>query len=641
MALLRLEYEYEKKEYEQATRQQGIENNVRRGNCWFPCSVGRSWYNSMDRLAVEVTRPDSREDDHNFEYGRTVCFFRRDYWGRIRFLPFRATVNYAGQDRMVILLPDERALTLLQEGDTDLLGVQLFFDEKTYRLMFEALERVIDARDGRLWELREIIHGSRPLQDPLHLPTVSLPWLNPSQQQAVNKVLCAKDCAVVHGPPGTGKTTTLVEAVGEVLKRETQVLVCAQSNMAVDWISSQLNERGYNVLRIGNPSRVTDRMLSFTYERRFEAHPDYPALWKIRRTVRQLLSSGKHNGEAAHQKINRLKDRAEDLEFRIRTELLGQCRVIACTLAGSASPLLYGIHFHTLFIDEAAQALEAACWIAIRRADRVILAGDHQQLPPTIKSPEAMAGGLGRTLMEQIVKNKPECVSLLTVQYRMNEELMRFSSDWFYGGKLQAAPEVRNRSLLDELDYPLVWVNSDKIAAVDAVAEDAEEEAKAALPALQEETDSEPVEWGEEFTPNRYGRANRAEAVITLRSLEQYVERIGMRRIKDENIDFGIISPYRAQVQYLRSLLRSRKALRPIRDAITINTVDSFQGQERDVVIISLVRANEQGEIGFLRDLRRMNVAMTRARMKLIIIGSASTLCRHRFYRELYRRCHK
>lgn len=616
-----MEYEYEKNEFEQTTQHGGVGRLVKRGDCWMPCRVGRSWYNSMDRLAVEVFRSEDTEIEHNFEYGRTVCFFLSDYWGRLRYLPFRATVSYAEKDRMVVVLPDEQALNRLQSIGTETLGVQLFFDETTYRLMFEALDKVIAAKEGRLWELREIFHSNRPLQRPLSLPPVALPWLNASQEKAVNMVLCAKDCAVVHGPPGTGKTTTLVEAIGEVLKRETQVMVCAQSNMAVDWIASQLHERGYNVLRIGNPTRVTEGMLSFTYERRFEAHPDYPALWNIRRTIRQLRSARGHKGEAVHQKISRLKDRAEDIEFRIRTDLFNQCRIVACTLAGSANPLLYGQHFHTLFIDEAAQALEAACWIALRRADRVILAGDHQQLPPTIKCPKAMEGGLGRTLMEQIVKNKPECVSLLTVQYRMNEELMRFSSEWFYEGKLEAAPEVRHRSLLDELDSPLVWVDSDE--------------------AVPQESDSAPQAKGEEFSGNNYGRINKAEAALTVRVLTDYVERVSMRRAIDERIDFGVISPYRAQVQYLRHLLRSNKELRPLRDAITVNTVDSFQGQERDVVVISLVRANDAGQIGFLRDLRRMNVAMTRARMKLIIIGSASTLCRHRFYRALYERCHK
>lgn len=288
------------------------------------------------------------------------------------------------------------------------------------------------------------------------------PWLNATQEEAVNKVLHAKDVAIVHGPPGTGKTTTLVEAVYETLHRENQVLVCAQSNMAVDWISEKLVDRGVSVLRIGNPSRVNDKMLSFTYERRFESHPDYPQLWSIRKAIRELYARSRKGAEreAVRQKINSLKDRATELEIRINESLFSEARVIACTLVGSANRLLTGQKFGTLFIDEAAQALEAACWIPIRKADRVILAGDHCQLPPTVKAPEALRAGLGHTLMQTIVKNKPDTVSLLKLQYRMNDEIMRFSSEWFYGGMLQSAPEVKYRSILD-FDTPIEWINTE------------------------------------------------------------------------------------------------------------------------------------------------------------------------------------
>lgn len=616
LELLKLEYEYEKKEYERTTQMVGVGRKIRKGDCWFPVRVGRSYYNSLDRLVVEIGRSDNEDVDHNFEYGKTVCFFIEDGAGMLRYLPFRTTICYAEENRMVIHMPDESCLAQIKSAER--LGVQLFFDETTYQLMFDALQRVMNAQDGRLAELKELFHGNRKLESPLHAMPIRMPWLNKRQEDAVNKVLVCKDVAIVHGPPGTGKTTTLVEAIGEVLRRETQVLVCAQSNTAVDWIAEQLSDRGVSVLRIGNPTRVTDKMLSFTYERRFEAHPDYPTLWTIRRTIRQLYSASKSKrSEAFHQKISRLRERADEIETRITHSLFDQSRVIACTLAGSANALLNGIRFHTLFIDEAAQALEAACWIAIQKADRVIFAGDHQQLPPTIKNPIAQSGGLSRTLMEHIAEYRPECVTLLTTQYRMNETLMRFSSDWFYEGKLEAAPSVKHRSLIDEFDHPLVWISSD----------------------LRADSDDASQEYGEETTGYNYGRVNKDEALMTLNALKEYIETVGMKRATEENIDFGIISPYRAQVQYLRKLFFSCKELKPLRRQVSINTVDSFQGQERDVIIISLVRANEGGNIGFLGDLRRMNVAMTRARAKLIIIGSASTLCKHKFYRELYKRC--
>ena len=620
LELLRLEYDYEKKAYENEAQLMGVGRKVKRGDCWHPIALGRSYYNSLDRFVVEILRTGETDIEHNFEYGKTVCFFCEDGSGMLHYLPFRAQVSYAEEDRMVVILPDEAALSQLQSAER--LGVQIFFDETTYRLMFDALKRVIAAKDGRLFELKDLFHGNRPLAEPTKLTPVRMPWLNYRQENAVNKVLACKDVAIVHGPPGTGKTTTLVEAIDEVLKRESQVMVCAQSNTAIDWISEQLAERGISVLRVGNPTRVTDKMLSFTYERRFEAHADYPTLWSVRRTIRQLYSQPRgKRGENFHQKISRLKDRADEIEFRIRQDLMNQCRVVACTLAGSASPLLHGQHYHTLFIDEAAQAMEAACWIALQKADRVVLAGDHQQLPPTIKCPAAMRGGLGRTLMEQIVEHRPQCVTLLTVQYRMNEELMRFSSEWFYEGKLEAAPSVRDRSIIDQFDNPLVWIDSD-------------------IKADSDQPDSKP-QWvyGEEYSGSNYGRINKSEAQLTLSALTDYTSRIGMRRLTEEGIDIGIISPYRAQVQYLRKIIYSHKGLKPLRCNISINTVDSFQGQERDVIIVSLVRANEEGQVGFLSDLRRMNVAMTRARMKLIIIGSASTLCKHKFYRELYKRC--
>ena len=429
--LLRMEYEYEKETFRQQTETMGIGRKIKRGMCWYPLSVGRSYYNSLNQLVVEVERREDKEIEHVFEFGRPVCFFTQDASERLHYFNFVGTVNYVDEDRMVVVLPGASALMDIQHADR--LGVQLYFDETTYRLMFEALGQVIKAKNNRLAELRDIFHGTQKTSTFTFAPT-RFPWLNATQEEAVNKVLHAKDVAIVHGPPGTGKTTTLVEAIYETLHRENQVLVCAQSNMAVDWISEKLVDRGVPVLRIGNPTRVNDKMLSFTYERRFESHPDYPQLWSIRKDIRDLHGQNRKgaNRESIRQKINSLKDRATELEIRINADLFSEARVIACTLTSSANRVLMGMKFGTLFIDEAAQALEAACWIAIRKADRVVLAGDHQQLPPTIKCIEAMRGGLDKTLMQHIVQNKPEAVSLLKIQYRMNDEIMRFSSDWFY-----------------------------------------------------------------------------------------------------------------------------------------------------------------------------------------------------------------
>ena len=602
--LLKMEYDYEKEQFKQQTEVMGIGRKIKRGMCWYPVSLGRSYYNALNQFVVEVERREDKDIEHLFEYGRPVCFFTALPGGNLNYLNFVATVNYVEDDRMVVILPGPEALVALQSRDE--LGVQLYFDETSYRLMFEAMNQVISAKNNRLAELRDIFHGTQP-SSTFSFQPVRFPWLNATQDAAVNKVLHAKDVAIVHGPPGTGKTTTMVEAIYETLHRENQVLVCAQSNMAVDWISEKLVDRGVSVLRIGNPSRVNDKMLSFTYERRFESHPDYTQLWGIRKAIRDLYAQMRKRSdrEAVRTKINSLKDRANELEIRINADLFSEARVIACTLVSSANRLLMGQKFGTVFIDEAAQALEPACWIAIRKADRVILAGDHCQLPPTVKCPQSVRGGLGHTLMQSIVKNKPETVSLLTLQYRMNDEIMRFSSDWFYDGRLQAAPEVKYRGILD-YDTAIEWVNT------------------------------EGMDCNEEFVGESYGRINKAEAELSVGKLKDYIQKIGKERFLDERIDIGLISPYKAQVQYLRGLIRRDAFFKPYRQAITVNTVDGFQGQERDVIIISLVRANEEGNIGFLNDLRRMNVAMTRARMKLVIMGDASTLTKHAFYSKLF-----
>lgn len=604
--LLQREYEYEKEVYRQQTQQAGIARRVQQGVCWYPVAVGGNRYNSLNQLTLEITRTVPDDNDHLFEYGRPVCFFSQQSDGTLRYFGFSAVISYVKEDKMVVVMPDLGAISELRKSFD--LGVQLYFDDTSYRTMFEALNEVRNAKENRTAYLREVLLGKQPAARREMYPQ-RFPWLNVSQESAVNKVLAARDVAVVHGPPGTGKTTTLVEAVYETLHRENQVLVCAQSNTAVDWIAEKLLDRGVNVLRIGNPTRINDKMLSFTYERRFEAHPDYPELWKLRKTVREMagrLRKGNPDSrEAIQTRLTKWRSRITELEININEQLFSEARVIASTLVGTAGRVLERKRFTTLFIDESAQALEAACWIAISRADRVILAGDHCQLPPTIKCIEAARGGLDRTLLQKVTLRKPEVVSMLNIQYRMNEEIMHFPSAWFYHDELQAAPEVRERGIL-AYDTPMVW------------------------------TDTAGQEFYERGVAGGVGRINTGEAELLAGELKRYMEKIGEQRILDENIDFGVISAYRAQVRYLRQMLKQDAFFRPFRRLITIHTVDGFQGQERDVIFISLVRANEEGQIGFLNDLRRMNVAITRARMKLVILGDSETLTKHPFYKALY-----
>lgn len=663
--LLQLEYYTEKEAFRKLTEQMGMQRKVKRGDAWFPLQVGKSFYNSLNQTAIEVFRTSDQDIEHNFEFGRPVMFFMVKKMGKnenqdnaalqqsenasdanhkvqnsnlkvqsIKYFSFTGTVSYVDGDRMVVTVPDSAPLLELQQS-TDPIGVQLSFDETSYKLMFEALDRVMKAKNNRLAYLRDLFY-SHQKAGRFSFEPMKFPWLNPTQERAVNEVLWAKDVAIVHGPPGTGKTTTLVEAINETLMRESQVLVCAQSNMAVDWISEKLVDRGINVLRIGNPTRVNDKMLGFTYERRFESHPDYPQLWAIRKAIRELRKNRKKGSENYHQKMDRLKSRAAEIEIRINAELFGEARVIACTLVGSAHRLLEGMKFGTLFIDEAAQALEAACWIPMRRASRVILAGDHCQLPSTVKSIAALRAGLGKTLMERIAENKPEVVTLLKIQYRMNDEIMRFSSDWFYGGKVESAPQIKYRSVLD-YDHPITWIDtSNEENQITIEGEDAPEDSASTSSSVSAANQNSDLNFKEQFVGESFGRINKAEAELTLLTLAEYFTKIGKQRVLEERIDVGIISPYRAQVQYLKKLIKKYEFFKPYRRLISVNTVDGFQGQERDVILISLVRSNDEGQIGFLKDLRRMNVAMTRARMKLIILGNKDTMTKHPFYKKLW-----
>ena len=671
--LLQLEYYTEKEAFRKLTEQMGMQRKVKRGDAWFPLRVGKSFYNSLNQTAIEVFRTSDQDIEHNFEFGRPVMFFRSEerrvkseefnsktssnsssktqekgqensslftHHSSLKYFSFTGTVSYVDGDRMVVTVPDSAPLLDLQQS-TEPIGVQLSFDETSYKLMFEALDRVMKAKNNRLAYLRDLFY-SHQKAGKFSFEPMKFPWLNPTQERTVNDVLWAQDVAIVHGPPGTGKTTTLVEAINETLMRESQVLVCAQSNMAVDWISEKLVDRGVNVLRIGNPTRVNDKMLGFTYERRFESHPDYPQLWAIRKAIRELRKNRKKGSENYHQKMDRLKSRAAEIEIRINSELFGEARVIACTLVGSAHRLLEGMKFGTLFIDEAAQALEAACWIPMRRTSRVILAGDHCQLPPTVKSIAALRAGLGKTLMERIAENKPEVVTLLKIQYRMNDEIMRFSSDWFYGGKVESAPQIKYRSVLD-YDHPITWIDTSNEenqitieggdAPEDSASASSSESTSSSESAANQNSD---LNFKEQFVGESFGRINKAEAELTLLTLAEYFTKIGKQRVLSESIDVGIISPYRAQVQYLKKLIKKYEFFKPYRRLISVNTVDGFQGQERDVILISLVRSNDEGQIGFLKDLRRMNVAMTRARMKLIILGNKDTMTKHPFYKKLW-----
>ena len=603
-----LELEEERRAYQRSIEEKSgmADGSICEPACRYPVRLGDEAYNALGQLTVELRYEVlESEVELDFEPGRPVTFFHIDA-DTAHELPHQCYVEMVGEGRMTVSLPGKSALQSLRDtARRHLIGLQLGVDNTSFRVMTEALNEAEHSSDERFVRLRNVLLGNeRPTFR--HLPALSFPWLNESQNSAIQRVVEAGEVAIVHGPPGTGKTTTLVEAIIETLQRETQVLVCAPSNAAVDWISEQLMRRSVHVLRVGNPLRMSDEMLDCSYERRYAAHPDYHELWNIRKELRSGVS-----GERGH----RLRSRQTELEIKINADLFAQARVVSCTLIGSAYRIMERRRFSTLFIDEAAQALEPACWAAILRADRVVMGGDHMQLPPTVKSLAAVRGGLADTLMQKVVGLWPQCVQLLTVQYRMNSDIMAFPSRWFYDGRLQAAPEAADRTV-SPLDTPLMWIDTSEYS---------------------DYPDSlEQSEHPEKERRNHTGSiTNSEEARLVIHTIREYIEMISPQRIENERIDFGVITPYRGQARLIRRLLKMQHYFRRLRRFITIGTVDGFQGQERDVIVISLVRDNADGQIGFLRDLRRMNVAITRARMKLIIIGNAQTLGRHRFYRAL------
>lgn len=605
LRLLRMEREYDRQSFEESMRT-AARDSSNNSSCWFPIAVGSGYYNAMNQFVIEVeyTGKFGVSIDCEFEPGKEVSFFYQESGRepRLTALPDRCLiVRYEGR-KMHVAVPDPTFPTLLTRlAEKHSLGVRLGLDETTYQVMEEALGKA-QSHEGEKWvHLRDTLVGD--LQPSWRaLPKMHFPTLNGSQNEAVNQILNAREVAVVHGPPGTGKTTTLVEAILETTRREPQVLVCAPSNAAVDWISELLLQRGAHVLRVGNPLRISKPLWECTYERRYTAHPDYPELWSIRKLIREIHASPDRSRNR-HNHLQRLQRRRDELELKIHEETLQQAEIITCTLIGSANPVLHNRHFGTLFIDEAGQALEAACWAAILKADRVVFAGDHQQLPPTIKCVEAARGGLDKTLMQKIVEGKPSAVTLLDTQYRMNEAIMNFSSQWFYEGRLKAAPEVAHRTLA-EWDAPLVWV------------------------------DTRACQFSERVNASQ-SRLNRSEAGLLLNILKDYVRQMFFDSSLIEHINIGIISPYKAQVGILRRMAAKSRTLAPLRNRLSINTVDGFQGQERDIILISMVRDNDRGNIGFLKDLRRMNVAITRAKCKLIVVGNCETLSQHEFYREL------
>lgn len=612
--LIKLERQADLEYYRQKVLLRSLHQRTQEGTTWYPVKLKRDYIGTGERLVLEVERSSHLDQPHAFQSGKSVSVFSNAK-GNPEKDHINGVINYVRENTMVITIHGDDLPEWLEDG---LLGVDVMFDEMSYREMEYALREVLKADSTRVATFREILLGEekstvRIITQEQIPPTNGI--LNDSQVQALTSVLEAHDVAFIHGPPGTGKTTTLVQAIKQTVKAERQVLVCAPSNAAVDLLVEKLTEQGLNALRLGHPARVTEQSLSKTLDARIASHPNYQELRELRKRMEQLKNMafkykrnyGWHEKEQRRtllQESKLLKSDADTLEFYIVNDLLQNSEVICCTLVGSSHPVLRSKRFKTAFIDEAAQALEPACWIPILRSERVIFAGDHFQLPPTIKSIEAARSGLANTLFEKGIHRHPERSAMLQVQYRMHQHIMEFSSRYFYKNELIAHPSVKNKVLRPD-QLPVEFIDT-------------------AGCGYQEAQD-----------PETLSRYNEEEAQLLIHQIERLVETIGLDEWLDKNLTIGIITPYRAQVDHLLKLTEASSTIAPLSKLVSINTVDAFQGQERDIIAISFVRSNNEGEVGFLGDIRRTNVAMTRAKQKLIMVGDSATLGSHPFYLSL------
>ena len=652
---MQLEQKEDAAQFKLKNAKASIQERQRRGFTWYPITITREDIGFGGKVLLELERPVGEQGLHLFQVGKNASLFSNapGHSNAAGDPPaLNGVITSVRRNKLLLATNKEELPDWVMEGSelgggklggsklgSSKLGIDLIFDEVSYREMENALSEVMRARDNRLAELRDVLLGARQAgfrankSDDLFYPSP----LNDSQLAAVRHVITAQDVAIIHGPPGTGKTTTLVQAILETIRRERRVLVCAPSNTAVDLLTEKLAERGVNVIRMGNPSRVSDLLLQHTLDARVMAHPSYAKMRAMRETAaqhrntasegadkhaRQFGFEGREHRRLLKDEARTLSQAADDLERFIAEDVLESVQVITSTLVGASNRNLRYLGFETVFIDEAAQALEPGCWIAIAKGQRVVLAGDHHQLPPTVKSEKAAIGGLRETLFEKCIKRQPATARMLTVQYRMHEQIMAFSSGQFYGGQLQAHPSVRYAGLeaYDErfaLDLPVEFIDTAGLGFLEIT------------------------------IPESRSTANPEEADLLLTRLTQLLQLLepydhgGQEHDHGQDmrksLSIGVIAPYRAQINYLKDAIEENEVLNSLqqRRMLSVGTVDSFQGQERDIIAISLTRSNNHGEIGFLSDVRRMNVGMTRARRKLLLVGDSSTLSSNAFFVEL------
>ncbi len=606
--LLKLEREEDRNAYIQLTERSSVAERRANGLSWYPIAIRGTELGRGDYLTVEVERTTHHDVNHQLRFGASAVLFSNHEPKEHR---IEGTITYQGGNKLKISL---RTDELPDWADDGKLGIDLLFDDNSYEEMNSALKLATSMAEKKdESRLINILTGQTKPAFDTSLDTIVNARLNAMQQEAVNRIIQANELAIVHGPPGTGKTTTLVQAIKALIRHDhQQILVVAPSNAAVDLLSEKLSEEGLNVLRVGNPARVSDHLMALTLDSKMGEHSANKEIKKLKQRASEFKNMAhkykRSFGKAEREQRKALFDEARKImkdvgntEQYIIDDIVAKAQVITATLVGANHYTVRDIKYHTLVIDEAGQALEPACWIPILKAKKVVLAGDHCQLPPTIKSNEAAKQGLSHTLLEKCVALHPESVVLLQEQYRMNEQIMGYSSKVFYDDKLIAHGSVAQH-LLHDNDAPLAFVDT-------------------AGCGFDEKTEGTST-------------SNPEEAILLFKHMEQLITALQSHYTPENFPTIGIISPYRQQILVLQEQYQHAAYLQPYRSKITINTIDSFQGQERDIMYISMVRSNTDNIIGFLSDIRRMNVAMTRARKKLVIIGDSGTLSRLPFYSD-------
>jgi len=625
--LLKTEQAEDRRIYQHLAQHSSIAERRAAGLAWYPVAIRDTEIGRGDYLTVEVERTTHADIAHQLRFGAPAALFSNHDPHADR---LEGTITFQGGNKLKITLLTDELPEWARNGK---LGIDLLFDDNSYTEMFGALKRAEAlAEKKEEGALVRVLTGQQAATFDREQPQPSIPvgpehnagaseldrslersltGLNPSQRAAVEKILAANELAIVHGPPGTGKTTTLVQAIKALVRRDGErVLVVAPSNTAVDLLSEKLADEGLNVLRIGNPVRVSERLQSLTLDSRMAEHNAVKEVKKLKKKAgefRDMAHKYKRNfGKAERDQRKALFDEArsimkevERLEQYVVDDVLAKAQVVTATLVGASHYTVRHLQYRTAVIDEAGQALEPACWIPVLKAQRLVLAGDHCQLPPTVKSDEAAQGGLAITLMEKNVALHPEAVVLLEEQYRMHDMIMGYAGGVFYNSQLRAHPSVAGHTLFAG-DLPLSFVDT--------------------------------AGCGYEERQEGAGLSNPEEAAFLLKHATRLVAELGAHYSVADFPSIAIISPYRLQVQLLQELLPHSTALQPYLHRISVNTIDSFQGQERDIVYIGMTRSNDDNRIGFLSEVRRMNVAMTRARKKLVVIGDSSTLSQSSFY---------